>query len=137
MERRGHLRELLELHRAKPECASCHAKMDPLGFAMENYDAIGRWRTEDNGFAIDPSGMLPSGKLFSGPVELKDILLEQKEAFAKTLNKNLLIYALGRGLQRSDECILRDVMTAVKERDYRFSEAVVAIIKSVPFRYRV
>ncbi len=130
------LRELLELHRSKPECASCHAKMDPLGFAMENYDAIGRWRTEDNGFAIDPSGMDASGRLFSGPVELKDMLLEQKEAFAKTLNKNLLIYALGRGLQRSDECVLRDVMTAAADNDYRFSSIVVSIVKSIPFRYR-
>lgn len=130
------LRELLELHRSKPECASCHAKMDPLGFAMENYDAIGRWRTEDNGVAIDASGMLTSGRLFAGPIELKDILLEQKEAFAKTLNKNLLIYALGRGLQRSDECVLRDVMTASSQAEYKFSAAVVAIAKSIPFRYR-
>ncbi len=130
------LRELLELHRSKPECANCHAKMDPLGFAFENYDAIGRWRTEDNGFPIDASGMLSSGQLFSGPVELKNLLLEKKDLFSRELIKNLLIYALGRGLQRSDECVVRETLQVAQEHEYRFATIVVEVVKSFPFRYR-
>ena len=130
------LRELLELHRKNPECAHCHAKMDPLGFALENYDAIGRWRTKDGPFPIDASGELSTGRKFSGPIELKDLLLEQKEAFARTLTKNLLIYALGRGLQGNDECVVRDAIESAEENEFRFSSIVVEIVKSYPFRYR-
>jgi len=130
------LRELLELHRKNPECANCHAKMDPLGFALENYDAIGRWRTKDGKFPIDASGELSTGRTLSGPIELKDFLLEGKEAFTRTLVKNLLIYALGRGLQGNDECVVRDALDAAEENDDRFSEIVVSIVKSYPFRYR-
>ncbi|MDZ4848663.1 MAG: DUF1592 domain-containing protein [Pirellulaceae bacterium] len=130
------LREMLELHRKNPECANCHAKMDPLGFALENYDAIGRWRTKDGKFSIDPSGELASGHIFSGPVELKDLLLEQKDAFTRTLTKYLLIYALGRGLQGNDECVLRASIKAAEENEYRFSSLVIEIVKSYPFRYR-
>ncbi len=130
------LRELLELHRQNPECAHCHAKMDPLGFALENYDAIGRWRTSDGKFPIDASGELSTGRKFSGPVELKDLLLEQKDAFARTLTKNLLIYALGRGLQGNDECVIREAIQSADENEYRFSSVVIAIVKSYPFRYR-
>jgi len=130
------LRELLELHRSKPQCASCHAKMDPLGFALENYDAIGRWREKDNGQPIDPSGELKGSKPFSGPAGLKDLLLSKKDVFAKTLTRNLLIYALARGLRGSDECVVRDCLKALKDNDDRFSSLVLAIVKSVPFRYR-
>jgi hypothetical protein len=130
------LRELLELHRKNPECANCHAKMDPLGFALENYDAIGRWRTKDGEFPINPSGELVTGRMLSGPVQLKDYLLESKEGFTRTLVKNLLIYALGRGLQGNDECVVRDALRAAENKDYRFSAIVVEIVKSYPFRYR-
>lgn len=130
------LRERLELHRSKPECAGCHAKMDPLGFALENYDAIGRWRDTDNGLPIDASGEWSDGKPFEGPEGLKDLLLNEEEAFLKTLTRNLLIYALARGLRGSDECVLRDCMKAARENDGRFSSLIVAIVKSVPFRYR-
>jgi hypothetical protein len=130
------LRELLELHRSKPECASCHAKMDPLGFALENYDAIGRWREQDSGQPIDASGQLADGRRFVGPLGLKDVLLEKRDAFAKTMVRNLLIYALGRGLQGSDECVVRDCLDAASKNEDRFSSVVVAITQSVPFRYR-
>ncbi len=110
--------------------------MDPLGFAFENYDAIGRWRTEDNGFPIDASGMLSSGQLFSGPVELKN-LLEKKDLFSRELIKNLLIYALGRGLQRSDECVVRETLQVAQEHEYRFATIVVEIgLEVCRFRYR-
>ncbi len=135
------LRELLELHRSKPACANCHAKMDPIGFALENYDAIGRWRSEENGLPIDASGTLAASPLgpersFSGPIEFKDLLIEHKSAFAKTLIKNLLIYALARGLNRSDECVLREVFKKGEEDNLKFSAIVVEIVKSDPFRMR-
>ncbi len=130
------LREQLELHRKNPECANCHAKMDPFGFALENYDAIGRWRTKDGKFPIDASGELSMGRTLTGPIELKDFLLEEKDAFTRTLVKNLLIYALGRGLQGNDECVVREVLKAAEKNDYRFSSIVIEIVKSYPFRYR-
>ena len=130
------LREMLELHRKNPKCANCHAKMDPFGFALENYDAIGRWRTKDGQFPIDTSGKLPSGEAIVGAVELKDYLLKQKPAFTRTLVKNLLIYALGRGLQGNDECVIRSALEAAEQNEDRFSAIVVEIVKSVPFRYR-
>lgn len=130
------LRELLEIHRRNPECASCHAKIDPLGFSLENYDAIGRWRETEAGKPIDASGQLPDGRKFSGPVELKQILLEDKQAFVRTLATNLLIYALGRGLLADDECVLREAVKAAQARDDRFSALVLAVVQSTPFRYR-
>ncbi|SFI92948.1 DUF1592 domain-containing protein [Planctomicrobium piriforme] len=130
------LRELLEIHRRNPECASCHAKIDPLGFSLENYDAIGRWREQESGQPINASGELPGGRKFSGPVELKDILLEQKHAFARNLAKNMLIYALGRGLHAEDECVIRAAVSAAEQNEDKLSELIVSIVKSVPFRYR-
>jgi hypothetical protein len=130
------LRELLEIHRRNPECASCHAKIAPLGFSLENYDAIGRWREQDAGQPINASGELPGGRKFSGPVELKDILLEQKHAFARNLAKNLLIYALGRGLHGEDECVIREAVSASEQNQDKLSEMIVAVVKSVSFRYR-
>ena len=130
------LREMLELHRKNPECANCHVKMDPLGFALENYDAIGRWRTKDGKFPIDPSGELSNGKILSGPIALKDHLLEQKEAFARTFIKNLMIYAFGRGLQGDDECVVREALKAAEKENYHFSAIVIEIVKSAPFRFR-
>lgn len=130
------LRELLEIHRRNPECASCHAKIDPLGFSLENYDAIGRWRETEAGKPIDASGQLPDGRKFSGPVELKQILLEDKQAFVRTLATNLLIYALGRGLLADDECVLREAVKTAQASEDRFSALVLAVVQSTPFRYR-
>lgn len=130
------LRQLLDLHRSKPECFTCHSRIDPLGFSLENFDAIGRWRDVDAGAPVDASGVLPDGKTFSGPVELKQILLSRKEEFTKTLATNLLIYALGRGLQREDDCVLRAAGEAAMKNDYKFSTLVVTIVKSFPFRNR-
>lgn len=130
------LRERLELHRRNPECASCHSKIDPLGFGLENYDAIGRWRDVEAGRPVDASGTLPNGRSFKGPVELKTILLERKDDFTRTTAENLLIYALGRGLQLEDECVTRDALKAAAAGEYRFSTLVLTIVKSHPFRYR-
>jgi hypothetical protein len=130
------LRQLLELHRTKPECASCHARIDPLGFGFQNFDAIGRWRDREGGAPVDASGVLPDGKTFNGPVELKQILLARRDDFARTLTENLLIYALGRGLGREDECVVRDALKAAAAGEYRFSTVVLAVVRSHPFRHR-
>lgn len=130
------LRQRLEAHRVKPECASCHAKIDPLGFGLENFDAIGRWRDEEAGAPVDASGVLPSGLKFSGPVELKRILVARRDEFVRTMTENMLIYALGRGLQLEDECVVRDALKAAAAKDYRFSSVVLTIVLSHPFRHR-
>ena len=97
------MREQMDAHRANPICASCHARMDPIGFALENYDAVGRWRAKDAGAAIDASGKLPDGTTFNGPAELKKILLTgHRDEFVTTVTEKLLTYALGRGLEAYD-----------------------------------
>lgn len=130
------LRQRLEVHRSKPECQGCHSKIDPLGFSLENFDAIGRWRDEETGAPVDASGVLPSGQTFKGPVELKKILLGRKDDFVRTMAENMLIYALGRGLQLEDECVIRDVQKAAAAGEYRFSTMVLTIVTSHPFRHR-
>jgi len=130
------LRERLEKHRQSAECASCHARIDPLGFGLENYDALGRWRATDAGLPIDPSGELPDGSKLAGPMELKDMLLVKQKPFTRTLVQNLLIYALGRGLEIEDECVIRDALAAAEQNEGRFGELVGSIVQSVPFRYR-
>ncbi|WP_437201184.1 DUF1592 domain-containing protein [Planctomicrobium sp. SH664] len=130
------LRERLELHRQNAECASCHARIDPMGFSLENYDAVGRWRTEEAGQPIDAGGEMPDGRKIAGPEELKDLLLDREEAFQRTLVQNLLIYALGRSLQPEDECVVRDAVSVAQREEGRFGEIVVTIVKSYPFRYR-
>lgn len=131
------LRERFELHRNKPECMSCHSKIDPLGFALQNYDALGRWADKEVDKPIDASGTLPDGREFDGPVAFKDLLLEEQDAFAKTLSENLLIYALGRGLETADRCVIDDMLARHEESGGVFSELVVEIVLSLPFRYRV
>jgi hypothetical protein len=130
------LREQMERHRADSLCASCHTKMDPLGFALENYDAIGRWRTEDGKLPIDVSGALPNGRTFSGPVELKALLKERMPAFTRSLAEKMLTYAIGRGLEHYDMPAVRAIVRDAGRRDYRFSSLVLGIVNSVPFRMR-
>lgn len=130
------LRELLEKHRESPQCASCHAKMDPIGFSLENYDAIGRWRTEDAGQPIDASGELPNDVKFSGPGGLKDLLLARKEDMSKALIENLLIYALGRGPREIDPCVVDEALESLAENEDRFSSLILTITQSFPFTHR-
>lgn len=130
------LRQLLELHRSNPECASCHAKTDPLGFGLENYDAIGRWRDKEGDLAIDATGTLPSGESFNGALEMKKILLDRKQAFSRGLTESMLIYALGRGLQRDDECVVKDALDALEKDSWRLSSLVTTIVRSYPFTHR-
>ncbi|MGV3486712.1 MAG: DUF1592 domain-containing protein [Planctomycetaceae bacterium] len=130
------LRERFEAHRSDAQCASCHVKIDPLGLALENYDAIGAWRETEVGRAIDATGVLPDGRQFDGPVALKDILLERKEDFAKVFAKQMLIYALGRGPVATDSCVIEDAVEAATQNEYRFSALVKSIVHSYPFLHR-
>lgn len=129
------LRERLEMHRNHPDCAGCHAKMDPIGFALENYDAIGRWRDTDGDFPIDPAGKLVGGIEIGGPEDLKRALV-QKERFVETLSEKLLTYALGRGTEYYDKCAIDLIVEQLKANDHRFSSLVDAIVTSEPFLKR-
>jgi mono/diheme cytochrome c family protein len=131
------LRQQMEQHRVDAVCASCHVRMDPIGFALENYDAVGRWRAKDAGVAIDASGKLPDGTQFSGPAELKKVLLSRhRDEFVTTVTEKLMTYALGRGLESYDNPAIREVVREAARDDYRFQNLVAAIIKSTPFEMR-
>jgi hypothetical protein len=132
----GSLRQRMEQHRKNPSCANCHTRMDAMGFAFENFDAVGKFRTKDGKFDIDPSGTLPSGQSFKGPAELKQLLLTKKDLFARTLSEKMLTYALGRGLEYYDRIAVDRIVAAVRQSDYRFSTMVVEITRSDPFRMR-
>ena len=127
------LREQLEAHRTNPVCKACHAGMDPLGFGLENFDAIGRWRTKDGDSPIDASGRLPNGGTFDGPEGLKQLLLNDKAAFTRCLAEKLLIYALGRGLEDYDQPAVQSIVTETAASDYKFSALIAAIVSSRPF----
>lgn len=132
----GSLRQRMEQHRANPGCASCHQRMDPLGFGLENFDGIGAWRTKDGEFAIDPAGDLPTGESFKSPKELRAILLAQKDDFTRCLTEKMLTYALGRGLEYYDRCATDSIVEAVRKADYRFSALIEEIVMSDPFQRR-
>jgi hypothetical protein len=132
----GSLRQRMEQHRADPACANCHAKMDAIGFGLENYNAVGAFRTKDEGHPIDPSGTLPDGKSFKGPAELKQILKGKKELFSRCLTEKMLTFALGRGLEYYDRPTVDRINAALAREDYRFSALVSEIVKSDPFRLR-
>jgi len=131
------MREAMEQHRANPVCATCHKLMDPLGFALENFDGIGTWRTMDAGGPIDPSGVLPDGTPFRGPAELQRVLLESKSAeFVATATERLLTYALGRGVESYDAPAVRNIIREAAPNNYRWSSLILGIVKSTPFQMR-
>lgn len=131
------LRERTELHRADPKCASCHYQMDPLGFALENYDAVGRWRTMDGPFPIDPSGELIGGRKFADVQELKQLLgATATKKFARTLIKNMLTYGLGRGLEAYDYCTVEEIHKKLVSDGYQIQSVIFGIVESQAFQYR-
>jgi len=130
------LRERLELHRANPVCASCHSRIDPMGFGLENFDVIGRWRVEDAGKPIDTHGVLPDGTSFEGVDGLKKVLAARKNEVIRNLASKMLGYALGRGLSLSDRCAVDRVMEALRQNGYQSHTLVQEIVLSVPFRYQ-
>lgn len=130
------LRQQMEKHRADPACASCHAKMDPLGFGLENYDAIGTWRTMDGKFPVDSSGILPNGKSFATPAEMRGVLMAQLPQFAHCVIEKLMIYSLGRGLASYDRRSIDDIEKKLAADGYPFQTAIYEIVKSMPFQMR-
>jgi mono/diheme cytochrome c family protein len=131
------LRQMLEKHRSKAECATCHARLDPLGFGLENFDPLGRWRSEQSGGPIDNTGVLPTGEKFSGPVELKKLLLEKRRPeFLRNLCRKMLGYALGREIKRVDMCVVEDCVTALEQNGFRASRLLETIVTSYPFLHR-
>jgi hypothetical protein len=130
------LRERVAQHRANPACSGCHQLMDPVGFALENFDAVGRWRTFEEGRSIDATGILPDGSKFDGPAGLRKVLLSRPDAFASTLTEKLLIYALGRGIEHYDGPAVRGIVRDAANQNYRFSSFIVGIAGSTPFQMR-
>ena len=130
------VREMLTLHRANPACATCHSRIDPLGFALENYDFIGRWRDQDAGKPIDNRGELPDGTVVAGPQSLKAALLDRKDLFVRNLTVKMLGYALGRGLTPQDSCTVDRIVAELRENDYRAQKLIELIVLSVPFQYQ-
>jgi hypothetical protein len=131
------MRERVAQHRANPACASCHSVMDPVGFALENYDAVGRWRTAEGGTPVDASGSLPSGASFDGAAELQRALLSRPELFVSTLVEKLLTYALGRGLEYYDAPAVRKAVRDARRDDFRFSSVILAVTNSEAFQKRM
>ena len=129
-------RERLAQHRVDPVCAGCHSRIDPLGFALENYDVIGRWRDQEGGKPVDNSGELPDGTKFHGPDELKAALLERKDLFIRNLTNKMLGYALGRGLTLKDSCTVDAIVAQLRDNDYSAQKLIEAIVLSAPFRYQ-
>src|SRR5215469_7190152 len=130
------MRERMAEHRANPACAGCHKLMDPVGFALENYDAVGRWRTTENGAPVDSAGGLPDGSSFQGAAGLRKALLSRPEIFVTTTTEKLMTYGLGRGVEDFDAPAVRRIVRDAQKDDYRFSELVLGIVRSVPFQMR-
>ena len=125
------MRQRMELHRASPVCSSCHSRMDPIGFALESFDGLGRWRA-----GVDSSGVLPDGTRLDGPVTLRNVLLDKKDQFVTTVTERLLTYALGRGVEAFDMPAVRRIVRDAGPRDYRWSAVITGIVDSVPFQMR-
>ncbi len=133
----GSLRQRMEQHRENPGCASCHARMDPIGFGFENFDGIGAWREQDGDFPVDPVGKLVSGESFNTPAQLRLILLKGKnEEFVHCLSEKMLTYALGRGLEYYDKCALDQIGKGLARNKYKFSSFILEVVRSVPFQQR-
>jgi hypothetical protein len=130
------MRQQLEKHRANAICAGCHARMDPIGFGLENYDAIGRWRAMDGKFPVDASGVLPNGKSFTGAAELEAILKADRGTFVHALVEKILTYALGRGLESYDRPAVERIVKSVESNGFRFSQLIRSTVDSAPFQMR-
>jgi hypothetical protein len=127
------LRDRMELHRKNPACASCHQRMDPLGFSLENFDALGKWRTEADGVLVDPDASLPDGTTFAGIDGLRSYLSNNKEDFVRTLSGKLLAYSVGRGLEYYDQPAIRRIARDAAVDQYRWSAVILGVVNSTPF----
>ena len=132
-----HMRERMEEHRSNPVCASCHLKMDPIGFMMENFDAVGKWRTKEFGKTLDVSGQLADGQAVTGPAGLRNGLMKYSPQFVRGVAEKLLTYALGRGVEYRDMPVVRSIARDASRNNYRFSSLVLGIVNSAPFQMNV
>jgi hypothetical protein len=133
------MRETMEMHHANAACASCHSLFEPIGLALENFDAVGAWRVKDGGTLGDPidaSGQLADGTKVDGVVALRKALVREPETFVRTMTEKLLTYAVGRGLTASDMPVVRAIVRDARAENYRFSSLVLGIVRSVPFQMR-
>lgn len=129
-------RQQLERHREDPQCAGCHKAMDQLGFGLENFNAVGGWRTAVSDKPVDSAGELPGGQKFVGPAELKKLLLARKDEFTRTLTEKMLAYALGRGVENGDWLSVQNISKAVAQDGYKAQRLILEIVRSYPFNYR-
>jgi hypothetical protein len=130
------LREAMVRHRAQPACANCHARMDPIGFAMENFDAVGKWRDQDAGKPIDVSSKLTDGTVVDGIPGVKNLVLRDPARFAGAIAGKLLMYAIGRNVQYFDEPAIREIVRKAAPGDYKFADLVSGVVQSMPFQTR-
>jgi hypothetical protein len=130
------LRQQMEQHRSDALCASCHSKMDVLGFSLENYDATGKWRTQDGKFPVDASGAFPDGKKFDGPAGMKALLKESMPIFTRALAEKMLTYALGRGVEAPDRIAVQELVRSTAQQGYKMQSLILAIVHSAPFQQR-
>jgi hypothetical protein len=130
------MRARMEQHRANPVCANCHKVMDPMGLALENFDAVGAWRTEDNGAPVDASGQLADGTKIDGVIGLRETLLKQPDVLVTSVTEKLLTYALGRGLEPEDMPAVRTIVREAERDGYRFGSLVEGVVSSTPFQMR-
>jgi hypothetical protein len=130
------MREAMAMHRENPACRVCHAAMDPIGFSLENYDALGKWRTRFAGQDIDASGLLPDGNTFDGPHGLRSLMLSRPDDFVGTITEKLMRFALGRSLEYFDMPEIRAIVRAAKKEDYRWSQVILGVVQSTPFQMR-
>ena len=128
------MRQQMEEHRANPVCASCHKIFEPIGLSLENFDAVGTWRTEDEGTPIDPSGILGDGTTVTGVASLRDLLVRYSDQYVRVLTEKMLTYALGRGVEYPDMPLVRSIVHGAAASNYRFSSLVMGIVKSAPFQ---
>ena len=128
------IRQTLEMHRANATCATCHRMIDPIGFGLENFDWMGRWRDTEKGKPVDASGTMPSGEKFNGPVELREFMLKRKDEFLRNVTQKVLGYALGRSLQDGDQCTVQKIMQTLEKDHYGARTLIREVVLSVPFR---
>jgi hypothetical protein len=131
------MRQRMDVHRANPVCASCHRLMDPIGFTLENFDATGKWRTSDNGAAIDPAGTMANGAHVDGPVSLRKAIADHPEQFVRTLTEALMTYALGRKLEAYDMPSVRAIVRKSSDENYTLASLIEGIVKSTPFQMKI
>ena len=130
------MRQQMEQHRANPPCSGCHKLMDPIGFALENFDGVGQWRDTEAGIPINPAGTLPDGTDIQGAADLREALLNRPEQLVHTVTEKMLVYALGRGLEYYDGAAVRKIIKETRDEDYRWSGLILGIVNSIPFQMR-